>query len=184
MLIDANTTREALLVVVAINDYPDDDGKTWCEFYPVDKLLELRNDDAMMRGHPLLDLNPNSDNLHVLAESKPPHTIRLLKRILTRQDKNGDAYFVGLQRETIRGRFTGKVRFVPRLGVDYLSNEDITWLDALAQSGAILADELRAVAAIGAFMQAFYPVAAKHAKRTRKPKRKRKERRRLERVYD
>ena len=55
MVIDDNA---AILVIAAIADKPNDDGQVWAEFYPVDRVLALRDKSDFLTGHPLLDIDP------------------------------------------------------------------------------------------------------------------------------
>jgi hypothetical protein len=172
MLIDAGTPKEALLCVTAISHIPTDEGLYWTEFYPVDSLLELQHTDRILEGHPLLDLNPDS-NINVMAEALRPAVAKKLERWC----KLG--YFVALRKVYLRGKSTGQVSFVRRQGSDYLTEGQLHWLEALAASGFMVYEKLAAIAAIGDFCQGLYKVVQTKQKPKRK-KVKRKDRRQRE----
>jgi hypothetical protein len=172
MLIDAGTKREAVLCVTAINDYPNDDGTYWTEFYPVDLLLRLRHTDKLLTGHPLLDLKPETEGeLTVMVENVRPAELKKICRWCRL------GHFVALRLPEVRGKQSGKATFTWRKGADYLSEEDLLWLENISQTGAIVAEELQAIAAIADFFQALYKVISQKKKRPKKKKLKRKERR-------
>lgn len=191
--IGGDREKDALLVVAALSDIVEDDGLIWCEFYPVDLLLKQRYSDKLLKGHPLLDLQPGAENegkITVMVEKLRPRRVRQLQAVLYRHQNKFLALAQGSLLDS-RGRpkKKKKVDFYYVEGSDYLTPDEITWLEGVAAAGQDYHDRLQAAIAIGEFIQKLAKTstskkAAKKARKARKQKLTRKERRRLELNYE
>jgi hypothetical protein len=133
---DIDNDRRVLVLTATSQSDP-----TWCEFYRVDGVLKLRQVDGELQGHPGIDfdlLGPRDDGETVWASGYhlPVSTVRKIRHWMSQ------GLFIALT-VTSPGK---RKRNRKDLAVSwakpeqYLTDEDMLWLDAYCQSSFIYTD--------------------------------------------
>jgi hypothetical protein len=180
---DENKNPHAMLVSFSPAEAPNPDGTFFSVFIPIQDILDLRDTDRMLQGHPWIDVP--GENLIIQQLSRSDHK-RLVRHV------NAGRY-IAIRAVPQRGKRSRgcrldkvgqpivKYHYGYRHPEKYLSEFDIFWLSAFSKVSAVYTDAFFAAIALGEFFQALSEKIAQMP-RPKKPKLKAKERRQLARV--
>lgn len=166
--------KNVVLCLPAISPKPNEAGLYWSEFYPVNLLLKERETDQMLEGHPVMDLIKVDTDLAVRACGE--HLSRRRASEIITKVNEGLMVALGQALGLKDGRLAKVTSFYYVEESDYLTEDDIFWLEVIRQSSYIFKEELdRKEKAL-----AEAKVAKSKKKPPKKRKLKRKDRRKME----
>lgn len=160
--------NDLTLVVVG----PSTDNPTFIECYPVENMLRLREVADELSGHPGsdFDLLPGDGRPLAFGLNATKSKARQIATWLIA----GRMVAIGYGRLSRRSRKRLVVTW--RRPEDYLSEDELAWLEAYSETSELFVQSLRAAEAIGL---ALFKLAKLPKPKTKKPKTLAKERRRL-----
>jgi hypothetical protein len=171
MIIDGG---KGVLCMTALSAEAAEDGKFWCEFYPVQAVLDLRESSHLV-GHPLLDCpledDPGGGSIAPMGEYIRPGDAAKIQKWLELK------FYVALRLVRDRkGR--QRVGFTRRLPGAYLTEEEQFWMKAVSESSVEFADKVAAIEAMGEWSQGLAESVKKSGRVKRKKERKDRQRER------
>jgi hypothetical protein len=177
---DKNGNPRAMLVSVSLADNPGPDGTFFTVFIPISEILELRDTDDFLAGHPWLDVSDEK----IIAQQISRRDYRRIERFI-----NAGKY-IAISTVAERGIKSHGCRldaenqpitryvYTWRNPAKYLSETDIFWLQQFSEESYRYASVLSLIAAISEYFQRLSDKLAQMPK----PKKKRlkaKDRRRI-----